>query len=68
MNSNQNAAFLRLPDVLGRIPVSRSSWLNGVKAGKFPQPVRLGSNTVAWRIEDINNLIAKLSGNHGAEV
>lgn len=62
----QNAGFLRLPAVLNRIPVSRSSWWNGVKTGKFPAPIKLGANTSAWRVEDINNLIAKLSEQNSA--
>lgn len=49
--------FLRLPKVLKLIRISRSSWLEGVKEGRFPQPVRLGPNTVAWRTSDIRAFI-----------
>ncbi len=44
--------LLRLPEVLRRIPVSKSSWYAGVKAGRFPKPVKLGSASV-WRDDDI---------------
>jgi len=40
------------------IPVSRSTWLNGVRSGKFPKPVKLGPRTTVWRVEDIRALIA----------
>lgn len=53
--------FVRLPQILNVIPVGRSSWWAGVKSGKFPQPVKLGENTTAWKAEDIHALIAKLS-------
>lgn len=49
-------AFLRLPAVLALIPVSRSTWWAGVKAGRFPTPVKLGTRITAWRVEDIRNL------------
>ena len=52
--------LLRLRDVLhpgGPIPVSRSAWWAGVKAGRFPPPVRLGPKTRAWRAADIRALI-----------
>jgi IS5 family transposase len=38
-------ALLRLPQVLALIPVSRSNWLAGVRAGRYPQPIKLGIRT-----------------------
>jgi prophage regulatory protein len=52
--------FVRLPQVLTVIPVSKSSWWAGVKAGKFPQPVKLGPNTTAWKVSDIRNLLEQI--------
>lgn len=49
--------FVRLNVVLRVIPVSRSSWFAGIAAGKYPQPVRLGPRTSAYRVEDIRRLI-----------
>ena len=49
--------FVRLPGVLRVIPVSRSSWWNGVKEKRFPAPVKLGPRTTAWKVEDIRRLI-----------
>jgi prophage regulatory protein len=31
--------YLRLPQVLERIPVSKSTWWAGVKKGIFPKPM-----------------------------
>lgn len=51
------AGFLRLWHIIGDekaeppipalIPVGRTSFLNGVKSGKYPQPVKLGERTTA---------------------
>lgn len=49
--------FLRLPQVLALYPISRASWWNGVKAGRYPAGVKLGPNTTAWRASDIRALI-----------
>lgn len=54
------SGFVRLPTVLAVIPVSASTWWAGVKAGRFPQPVKLGPNTTAWRAEQIHELIARV--------
>jgi prophage regulatory protein len=50
--------FLRLPEVLQLIPVSKSTWWAGVKTGRFPKPVKLGERITAWRAEDIQAFIA----------
>lgn len=57
--------FVRLPQILAHIPVSRSTWWGGVKSGKYPAPIKLGENITAWKAEDIHNLIARLA-NEGA--
>lgn len=51
--------FLRLPEVLKLYPVSRSTWWAGVRAGRYPQPVKIGERCTAWRAEDIRNLIGR---------
>jgi prophage regulatory protein len=52
--------FLRLKQILaplGPIPISKSTWWQGVKNGRFPKPVRLGPKTTVWRISDIRAFI-----------
>jgi len=51
--------LLRLPDVLKQIPVSRSSWYQGVRLGMYPDPVLIGKRTVAWRSDEIDQLASK---------
>ncbi len=53
--------FMRLPMILEVIPVGKSTWWAGVKTGRFPQPVKLGPRTTAWRVEDIRTLIDTFS-------
>lgn len=61
MDNLDNAALLRLPQVLNLIPVSRSAWWAGCKNGRYPKPVKIGPRTTAWRAEDIKVLLRKLS-------
>jgi predicted DNA-binding transcriptional regulator AlpA len=54
-----------LPDSLYRqkqiiphhIPVSASTWWNGVKSGRFPQPIKIGPRTTVWRGRDLLPII-----------
>lgn len=67
--------YLRLDQIIGNnkqnipalIPISRSSWLAGVKEGKFPQPVKLTQRTLGWRVEEILQLIEDLQEKSGGE-
>jgi len=45
------------PPIPALIPIGRTTFLNGVKSGKYPKPVKLGERTTAWKVEDIRNLI-----------
>jgi len=45
------------PPITALIPVGKSTWWEGVKTGRFPQPVKLGPHITAWRVEDIRALI-----------
>lgn len=53
-----DTGFVRLPQVLSVYPIGKSTWWAGVKTGRFPQPVKLGPKTTAWRVEDIRQLLA----------
>ena len=61
ISSNPEERLLRLSAVLARFPVSRSHWYQGIADGRFPKPVKLSANVVAWRASDIETLIAQLS-------
>jgi prophage regulatory protein len=54
------AGFLRLKSIVGSsglFPISKSTWWAGVKAGRFPKPIKLGPRITAWRVEDIRSLV-----------
>lgn len=60
-NPNSSTQLLRLPEVLKRFPVSRTSWYDGIELGLYPAPLRLGKRTVAWRASDIESVIRNLN-------
>ena len=52
----RTTGFVRLPQVLQLIPISKSAWWDGCKSGRFSKLVKLGPRTTAWRAEDIVGL------------
>ena len=58
--ADTDLGYIRLPGVLELIPIGASSWLRGVKEGKYPRPVQLSRRVRAWRVADIKRLITQL--------
>ena len=52
----------RLPKVLELIPVSKSTWWQGVKEGRFPKPIKLTPRTSCWLADEIHDLIDEAKG------
>jgi predicted DNA-binding transcriptional regulator AlpA len=52
--------LMRLPEVLAVVPLSPSTWWAGVRSGRFPAGIKLGTRCTAWRAADIRELLAKL--------
>lgn len=50
------AQLYRLPQVLAILQISKSLWWKGVKEGFYPQPVKIGPRTTAWRVREIHEL------------
>lgn len=63
-----NVALYRLPQVLARIPVSRSAWFAGVRSGRYPHGFSLGPRTTVWRSDDIDAIIQGLLGERDRHV
>lgn len=71
MNMLPEKAFLRIFQIIGNsrakppipalIPVGRSTWLAGVKSGRYPSPIKLSPRCTAWCAEDIYKLIEQLN-------
>ncbi len=57
INELPEIGFIREREFLRVFPVSRSTWWNGVRDGKYPQPVKLSERITAWRVSDIRALI-----------
>ncbi len=66
-NPLPETGFLRLKQIIGDpkadppvppiIPVSRSAWWQGIKAQRYPAPVRIGTRVTVWRADEIRALV-----------
>ncbi len=51
--------FLRQPQVLAFVPISKSTLWRRIQARTFPEPVKLSERVTVWRAEDIRRWIAQ---------
>lgn len=57
MKEIPEVGLMRIKQVLRFVPVSRSNWWAGVKAGRFPKPVKLSERVTCWKSCDIRRLV-----------
>jgi prophage regulatory protein len=67
MQYQSNISYLRIGDILGDpramppidplIPVSKTTWWDGIREGRYPKPYRIGKRSVAWRRDEIEALL-----------
>jgi prophage regulatory protein len=65
MHEISSIGFYRLSQILGDpkagipaiLPISKSSWWNGIKTGRYPAGRKLSARTTVWAVEDIRALI-----------
>ncbi len=67
-NELPSTGFLRVNQIVGDkkknipalIPIARSTFLDGVKKGKYPSSIKLSPRVTVWRVEDIRSLILSI--------
>lgn len=58
---NDLQGFLRLPQVLKLVPVSKATWWNGCRSGRFPKPYKLAPRITVWKVGDIQQYLEELT-------
>jgi predicted DNA-binding transcriptional regulator AlpA len=51
--------LLSVKDVLSLMGISRTQLWQGVKDGRYPEPIRFGPRTTRWRLSDIRACVAE---------
>ncbi len=59
--------ILKLPDVMERCALSRSSIYSYIQSNNFPKPISLGERAVGWLESEICGWIAERAEQRGAK-
>jgi prophage regulatory protein len=49
--------FIRLKEVVNRVGISKSNIYRLIPEGKFPRPIQLGPNSVAWLESEVSGWV-----------
>lgn len=52
--------LLRIEELMARLSISRSSVWEGCRAGRLPQPIKIGPRTTVWKSEEVDAFIDSL--------
>jgi len=47
------SGYVRLPIALAYTGLSKSTWYEGIKAGRYPKQAKIGLRAVGWDVEDL---------------
>ena len=67
--ASKQVRFLRLPEVLARTGLSRSTIYVRLDQGRFPRPVSLGGRAVGWIEAEVDKWIRqRIEASRGGDV
>lgn len=56
---------IRKPQLLATVPLSYTTIQRKIKNGEFPKPIRLGANSVGWRLSEVQAWLDSLERAEG---
>lgn len=56
----KDVSLYRLPQVLARLGISRSTWYDGIGRGRFPAGYAISPRLRVWRSDEIDAVVASL--------
>lgn len=60
--------ILRLPEVISRTGVPRSTVYAKIAAGQFPKPIKLSQRSVGWCSNEIEDWVNERIANRGTDI
>jgi predicted DNA-binding transcriptional regulator AlpA len=58
-------AHIRLKPLLKLVPISKSTWYRGIKAGIYPALIRIAPRVSAWRLSELEACLKHLGSVFG---
>lgn len=56
VQKNSDDKLIRIDSVLAIVGIKKTAWFSGIKAGRYPQPIKLGRASL-WRLSEVMVLV-----------
>ena len=58
MGQEYEDRLIKLPEVLATLGMRKSKWYDGIKAGKYPKPIKRGRRDTVWPMSVIQKIVS----------
>lgn len=50
--------LIKLPEVLAVVGMKKTAWYDGIRAGKYPEPIKRGPRDAVWPMSAIQKIVS----------
>ena len=58
MTQQQEDRLIKLPEVLATVGMKKTAWYDGIKAGKYPKPIKRSPRDTVWPMSAIQKIVS----------
>lgn len=58
MTEQYGDRLIKLPEVLATVGMKKTAWYAGIKAGKYPRPIKRSPRDTVWPMSAIQKLVS----------
>lgn len=58
MTQHNEERLIKLPEVLATVGMKKTAWYEGIKAGKYPKPIKRSPRDVVWPMSAVQKIVS----------
>lgn len=67
MTQQYEDRLIKLPEVLATVGMKKTAWYAGIKAGKYPRPIKRSPRDTVWPMSAIQKLVSDTIAANGGQ-
>ena len=67
MTQQYEERLIKLPEVLATLGMKKTAWYDGIKAGKYPKPIKRRPRDTVWPMSAIQKIVSDTIASGGSQ-
>ena len=67
MTQQYEERLIKLPEVLATLGMKKTAWYDGIKAGKYPKPIKRSPRDTVWPMSAIQKIVSDTIASGGSQ-